>query len=72
MSWDIRLASVQGNQSLAYGVLDEVGRVVDVQLGHDAGAVDLDGLEADVQLGDDFPAGAPAGHELEDLFLPGG
>src|SRR3990172_5978372 len=63
---------VEADEALAQGVADEVGAVLGVELGHDVGAVRLDGLDADVELLGDLLVGGALGDELEHLALAGG
>ena len=60
---------IGGDQADADRVADEAGDVMHVELGHDAAAVALDGLDAQLQLLGDLGAGLALGDELKDLAL---
>ncbi|GAI32150.1 unnamed protein product [marine sediment metagenome] len=60
----------QGYNSLAYGKLDEVGLIVDVQLVHQAGFVPLYGLRADNQHIRYFPRSMSLCDQLKNLPFP--
>ena len=67
-----RSAAVAGHQAVLVGVHDGLHAVAEAELGQHAGDVRLHGRPADEQLGGDLVVGQPAGHQPEDLELPGG
>ena len=56
---------------VANGIHDEVGKGAEVEFDHDVGAVNLGGVDADVEEGGDFLIGFAFGKELQDFALAG-
>ena len=70
---DSRPNVVEGSQRVDEAVLqrvhDELGGLVDAQRVHDVGAMNGNGVHAEIQLGGDFAVGEPVANQLEHFGL---
>ncbi len=55
----------QDYYALAYGILDEVGRIMEIQFPHEVSLIPFDGLRADYQHFGYFSSGMPFCDQLQ-------
>ena len=60
------------DQLVTYGEMDQVDDTVNIQLGHQVGAMSLDRAHADLQFIRDVGIAHPNGNSLQYLSLTGG